>query len=124
MVFVDHRLLGLPSACGAEAALRRNRAMFELADDLTIRPDDVLGSRSDVILWRATLSGTDRASGGAFEMAGLHLRVFGADGLQTRLEMFDPDREAEALARFDELTAGPPPARFGTGPSPGAEKGT
>jgi ketosteroid isomerase-like protein len=32
---------------------------------------------------------------------------FGADGLLTRAEQFDPDRDAEALARFDQLTRVP-----------------
>jgi hypothetical protein len=75
--------------------------------------DDILGARSDMVLWRATLSGTDRASGGPFELVHLHLRVFGADGLQTRLEFFDTDRDAEALARFDALTGSAPSAPFG-----------
>jgi tetratricopeptide (TPR) repeat protein len=101
--FVDHRSLGLGSAHGAEAALRRNRALLELADNLTFRVDDILGLRSDIVLWRATLTGIDRTSGGPFELVHLHLRVFGSDGLQTRLEFFDTDREDEALARFDEL---------------------
>jgi hypothetical protein len=34
--------------------------------------------------------------------------VFGADGRVLRWEMFNADCEAEALARFDELTAAPP----------------
>src|SRR5262249_10625202 len=33
------------------------------------------------------------------------LLSFGTDGLVTRIEWFDSDRDAEALARFDELTA-------------------
>jgi hypothetical protein len=33
------------------------------------------------------------------------LWVFGGDGRATRFEWFDPDREPEALARFDELVA-------------------
>ena len=37
---------------------------------------------------------------------------FGGDGRVVRVEMFDPERAAEALARFDELTAEPPLARF------------
>src|SRR5207247_431591 len=51
--------------------------------------------------------GTDRVSGGAFERAYLLLLAFGADGRLTRTESFDADRDAEALARFDELTAEP-----------------
>jgi hypothetical protein len=61
---------------------------------------------------RWTNSGTDRVGGGSYERPFLMLIVFGADGLVTRLEWFDPDREAEALARFDELTAERPGPRI------------
>ena len=61
------------------------------------------------MLW--TTSGTDRACGGAFERQFLQLLVFGTDGLIIRSENFDADRAAEALARFDELTAAVPSAR-------------
>jgi class 3 adenylate cyclase/ketosteroid isomerase-like protein len=111
MECVDHRALGLWSARGAAAALRRMRALFELADDVTVRVHDVVGASPDAILWRSTFSGTDRASGGAFEQHALQLRVFGADGLQTRLEFFDADATDDALARFDELTAERPATR-------------
>src|SRR5262249_14197748 len=117
MECVDHRALGLWSARGAAAALRRMGALFELADDVTVRIHDVLGARSDAILWRSTFAGTDRASGGAFEHHALQLRIFGADGLQTRLEFFDADSTDEALTRFDELTAESPAA-----PSRAAER--
>ena len=43
----------------------------------------------------ATLSGTDRTSGGPFENPMLALRVFSADGLQTHLEWFDVDHAAK-----------------------------
>ena len=39
------------------------------------------------------------------------LWVFGADGLVTRWEQFDGEQDAEALARFDEITAEPPAER-------------
>src|SRR5439155_17179350 len=65
--------------------------------------------RSDALLVRWTTSGTLRVSGGAFERNPLMLWVFGADGLLTRWEQFEPEREAEALARFDALAAGPSP---------------
>ncbi len=38
----------------------------------------------------------------------LTILQFGADGLRARTEVFDADRDEEALARFDELTSGPP----------------
>src|SRR5262249_2615206 len=75
--------------------------------DIVLRVDDVLGQRPDAILARWTHLGTDDASGGAYERPYLALQVFGVDGLVTRWEIFDADRDAEALARFDELVLGP-----------------
>jgi len=37
-------------------------------------------------------------------LAARRLWVFGTDGLLSRVEWFDADRPAEALARFEELT--------------------
>src|SRR5262249_41626825 len=42
----------------------------------------------------------------------LALCTFGADGLMDRIEWFDPDRDTEALARFDELTTPRVPAQI------------
>ena len=105
--FVDHRSIGMGSARGAEAVLRGHRAGFELASHTVFRIEDVLALRSDAFLLRTTTLGTDRASGGAFERPLLLLGTFGSEGLVTRIEWFDPSRDAEALARFDELTAEP-----------------
>src|SRR5437867_8816735 len=108
---VDHRILGTWSARGAEALLQHYRSVFELADDVAIRDDEVLELRSDALLLRRTHSGTARAGGGTYERPYLWLVVFGTDGLMTRMEWFDADRPAEALARFDELTAAPATVR-------------
>jgi hypothetical protein len=110
----DHRTLGLGSVHGAEAVLRGMRAFFELTEDFATRLDDILSLRSDALLVRWTHSGTDRASGGAFERRLCHLWVFGVDGLIARWEQFDAEREEEALARFDEVTAGPATVQFAT----------
>ncbi len=110
--FVDHRNPGLGSVRGAETYLARARGIFEIADDVRGSIDDILDLRPDALLVRWTTAGTERAGGGAFERQFLILWVFGADGLVTRLEQFDADRETEALARFDELTADLPPIRF------------
>jgi hypothetical protein len=56
---------------------------------------------------RRTHSGTDRAGGGSYERPFILLAIFGPDGLHTRLEYFDADHDAEALARFDELVPSP-----------------
>src|SRR6185295_20411069 len=64
----------------------------------------------NALLRRGTTIGTDRAGGGEWERPAVDLFVFGRDGLLERLESFEPDRVADALARFDELTAEPPRA--------------
>ena len=46
------------------------------------------------------------ASGGSFENLVLALFAFGADGRLRRAEVWEPDREAETLARFDALAGG------------------
>src|SRR5262249_26013166 len=102
---VDHRLLGTRSARGAEAALQQLRSWLDLAGDFVVQEDDVLRLQPDALLSRRTFSGTDRAGGGPFGRRCPPLLVFGGDGLLTRSEYFDFDREAEALARFDELTS-------------------
>jgi class 3 adenylate cyclase/tetratricopeptide (TPR) repeat protein len=109
--FVDHRSVGLGPMHGAEALLGALRSLLELAADVSNRIDDVLGLRSGAVLVRLTNFGTDRTSGGAYERPFLMIWVFGSDGLATRCEQFDVDREAEALARFDALTVTPAAAR-------------
>src|SRR5262249_4733529 len=107
---VDHRVLGTWSAHGAEEQLQHNRSLLDVAADVVMRDEDVLGLRSDALLMRRTHRGTARAGGGSYEREYLWLSVFGADGLITRIEYFDPDRDDDAIARFDELTAAPSPA--------------
>ena len=55
----------------------------------------------------AAPQGTGRASGGAYERPFLSLFATDTEGRLARGEWFDDDREAEALARFDALTAEP-----------------
>jgi class 3 adenylate cyclase len=102
--FVDHRSLGLASACGAEAVLGVVASLVESAPDSANRIDDVLALQSDAMLLRMTNLGTLSLGGGSYERPSLILWTFGADGLVTRSEQFDPDRKAEALARFDALS--------------------
>jgi len=101
---VDHRTVGFPATRGRDEFLQTVRSLAEHASDLSFRVDDVLAARPDALLWRIANTGTDRTTGGAFERAYLALVVYGADGRAVRSEQFDPDREAEALARLDELT--------------------
>ena len=71
----------------------------------TFRDDDVLALEPAAILLRETFFGTNRLSGGYFENVILGLYVFAADGRCARSEIFEPDHEAEALARFDVVVA-------------------
>src|SRR5262249_41034702 len=102
---VDHRILGTWSARGAEVVARHIRSLLNLTDDYTARHDDVLALRSDACILRRITSGTDRIGAGGWESPYLGLLVFGPDGLVTRWEQFEIDREADALARFDELVS-------------------
>ena len=96
---------------GARRPLQWLRSLLEVAENVANRFEDVLGLRSDALLLRWTNFGTERAGGGSYERQFLWLGVFGTDGLLTRLELFEGDRDAEALARFDELAAAAAPAR-------------
>ena len=100
---VDHRTVGFGSLHGAEEFMAAVRAMVALSERIDWRIDGVLGLRADALLVRNTRSGNQLAGGGEFEIALCELWIFGADGLITRFERFDAERQAEALARFDEL---------------------
>jgi SnoaL-like domain len=110
--FVDHRIMRFPSGRGGDELLRSIGTLLERADAADTRIDDILALRSDAFVVRWTTSGTDRVSRGPLEWQFLRLCVFGADGLLTRAEQFDVDDDRRALARFDELTADAPAARF------------
>src|SRR4029450_4236667 len=82
---------------------------LDLAAAAAPRDHEILALEPDAFLGRRTYPGTVRASGGNFENECLTLVAFGPDGLTTYAEGFDPDREAEALARFAALAAGEAP---------------
>jgi class 3 adenylate cyclase/ketosteroid isomerase-like protein len=108
---VDHRRVGFGSGKGAAALLRALASGLEVSDALDGRLDDVIAATPDGVLARWTSSGRERDGGGRFEWPFLRLCVFGADGLLARYEIFDPEREADALARFDALVGAAPAAR-------------
>src|SRR5262249_21963652 len=103
--FVDHRPLRLPAPRGPGTHLRPPSPVVDLTDGMANRIDDVLGLRSDGVVFRIMNVGTERSGGGAFERPIVLLAVLGADGLVSHWEFFAPDRDGEAMARFDELTA-------------------
>ena len=94
------------------------RTYLDLGTDLVVRYDDLLRVAPDAVVLRATYSGRDRRNDAVFAMPTVMVWVFGADGLLTRWEGFDPDCAAEALARFDELTEPTPPPPSPARPAP------
>src|SRR5262249_27598687 len=118
---MDRRVFGTWSARGAEEWLQHWRLQLDLVTGGGPRIEDVLALEPAAYLIRATYAGTNLASGGAYENHLLALFVLGADGLLERAEAFEGDAEADALARFDELTA--EAARFAGEPSRAAERG-
>ncbi|HEY2388778.1 MAG TPA: nuclear transport factor 2 family protein [Candidatus Binatia bacterium] len=113
-VCVDHRSLGTWSSQGYDQWLRHWRRQAELAAGFSRRDDDILAFAPAASVTRHTYYGTSRASGGYFENVMLAVNVFGADGLYTRCELFEPDQKAEALARYDALVGS---AGDGTAPA-------
>src|SRR5206468_12312138 len=119
---VDHRTLGTFSADGADALLLGLSSWFDLVADIIMRSDEIFSLQPDALLLRWNFVGIDRAGGGALERPFIWLLVFGNDGLLARYEAFDTDRPADALARFDELTAEPSAVRRATAPARSAER--
>jgi hypothetical protein len=104
--FLDHRtLIGLGSSRGREALRQALGSRIESTDDPRTRVDDVLALEPGGLVIRVTETGTVRDGGIADERQRIQLWTFGADGLLAQCEWFDPDRRAEALARFHDFTA-------------------
>ena len=122
---IDHRSLHPWDARNAEEFVTHFRLHNDLAASFVGRFHDVLALTADAVLLRTSYVGTARDGGGAFENAFLVVTIFGADGRGTHVELWEPDREAEALARFDELAGrpAPPPVRRRVRTNAAAENG-
>jgi class 3 adenylate cyclase/tetratricopeptide (TPR) repeat protein len=110
--FVDRRPTGFGSVRAIDGLERIVASAHELAVGLADDCQDVLALEPGAFLARWTTSGRHREGGGEFELPHLRLMVLGSSGLFTRIEAFEVDREHEALARFDALTAEPAAANF------------
>ena len=101
----DHRRLGMPSGRGLEQARISMKALYEVADQISVDPVEIIALDEVVLLLRVVVSGRDRATGGAFERPELQLRGFAADGRFSHVEMFDSGAVEAALARAAEIHA-------------------
>ena len=95
--------MGWGAATGPELLFRGMEQARVVGDQLESRPQDVLALTHDALLLRWLASGVGRESGGRFEWGFLRLFLFDADGRVARYELFEDDREAEAIARFEAL---------------------
>jgi class 3 adenylate cyclase/tetratricopeptide (TPR) repeat protein len=100
---IDNRQLGTWNARGADAIVEQMGSLRDVADGIDLRTLEILDLEPDALLVRRMHSGTERVGGGTYERPLLLLLARGTDGRVTRVEFFDDDAEAAALARFDEL---------------------
>ncbi|HEY2775371.1 MAG TPA: adenylate/guanylate cyclase domain-containing protein [Candidatus Binatia bacterium] len=107
--FIDHRPLATWSARDPNEFVKHWRLQRDLAPDVAQRFEDVLACTLDALLVRVTAFGTGRDSGGAFENRTCCVLTFAPDGRSIGGELFEAECEAEARARFDEITTGWPP---------------
>jgi tetratricopeptide (TPR) repeat protein len=105
---LDRRRIGTWGATSPTELLGNLQSMDSIMEGGVLSTVDVLAARPDALLHQISLRGVVRG-GGEFENLLLVLELFALDGRLRHSEFFDADREAEALARFDELTAAPAP---------------
>jgi ketosteroid isomerase-like protein len=103
--FVDRRTLGQGSVQGAPAMREWGRAMYQEEEAISIGLEDLLRIEPDAALVQTCTRGTARASGGRYERLMWAIWTFAHDGLVEHLEFFDVGSEANAIKRFEELTA-------------------
>ncbi len=100
---VDHRSVGYGTLSFDESKERLVQSFHEVADGIRFHVDDVLALDPNGFVRKTTATGVWRDGGGPFERTVCTFTIFGPDGRVTRHETFEPDREAEALARFDAI---------------------
>ncbi len=105
LTLADHRVLATWSCASRDELANHFGHQLELVDNFTGRIDDVLALGPAMLLAHVTYHGIGRDSGGPFENRICVLYRFGDDGRVAAIDCYEAEREADALARFDELTA-------------------
>ncbi len=98
-------MIALPPARGAAELVRRTQTWYETVEEYALSLEGVLDLQPDGLIRRMSERGRVPTSGGSFEGGFLVMTLFDAEGQLARMELFDPDRVADALARFAELCA-------------------
>jgi ketosteroid isomerase-like protein len=105
LTLADHRVLATWSCASRDELANHFGHQLELVGNFTGRIDDVLALGPTMLLAHVTYHGIGRDSGGPFENRICVLYRFGDDGRVAAIDCYEAEREADALARFDELTA-------------------
>jgi len=103
LVVEDRRRTGTGRIEGRDAYVRTVIALWELAPDARLEAGwDWLATAPEIVAYRARRTGRIPDGGGEFESEFIVI-VAHENGKTIRMEVFEPDDEAEALARFETL---------------------
>ncbi len=101
---IDHRILGTWRARGVDAVVEQIRSLDDVAVGMEIRTEELLAVEPEAMLSQLNHAGIERVGGGTYERQYLAIHGFTGDGRVNLQECFDVGDEAEAFARFDQLT--------------------
>ena len=101
----DHRLLGWETLHGPGPYIRALQSLVDLAPDVQLRLDHVLGISQRGIFYSPTWIGT--REGGAFEEPSLIVAELDGSKRFRRFDQYNLDQLEEARARFDAIPASP-----------------
>jgi hypothetical protein len=102
---VDHRAGGWESAIGREACRVLTASVLAVSPDVRFAVDEVLACDERVVAMRASYHGSGIGGRGRFAFEAGFVTVI-ADGLSTRVDIYEYDDNDALLARFADLTRG------------------
>ena len=103
-VLVDHRPASLGVLQGREKLLNTQLVLHDLAGDLRWHVVDVLGFDERLTALELMADGVT-ADGGSFQISVVLVSQYDEDGSVVRADCYRTDQVAEALERFDQLSA-------------------
>src|SRR5207247_2160307 len=104
LVFEDHRLIGWGTLYSRDEYLATERALVDLAPDVTVHFDHVLALDDCGMLAVGQWAGN--REGGPFEIPFVAVVVLGPDGRIQRAHAYDLDQLDAARARFEAIRVG------------------